>query len=98
MLARQGGTKLEAGRRGKPRCPAFSLPRPAYFLAAVGAEPGSPCSGPNIGGGTRRFDAAWYADAAFSVRCSMPGSAQKLIENGSPGAGISVGVVLVLPR
>jgi len=32
------------------------------------------------------------------VRCSIPGSDRKLRENGRPGAGIVVGVVLVFPR
>src|SRR5215203_1680796 len=59
---------------------------------------GSPARAGNIGGGTRRLEAAWYADAAFSARCSMPGSTRKLIENGRPGAGISVGSVLVTLR
>ncbi len=52
----------------------------------------------NAGGGTRRFDADWYAVAAFSATCSMPGSTRKLIENGMPGAGTSVGVVPVRLR
>ncbi len=49
-------------------------------------------SGPNRGGGMRRFDAASYADATRRIRSSAPGSARKTSENGRPGAGSIVGV------
>lgn len=57
---------------------------------------GSPGIGPNAGGGTRRFEDDSYAEAAFRLSRSLPGSHQNEMEYGRPGAGNSVGVVLVL--
>jgi hypothetical protein len=48
------------------------------------------------GGGTRRFDAASYADATLRIRFSAPGSARKTSENGRPGAGSVVDVLLLV--
>ena len=55
-----------------------------------------------------RVSAAWQdadrwtrmsiLNSARSVTFSIPGSDQKLIEKGRPGAGMSVGVVLDFPR
>ena len=59
---------------------------------------GSPCNAGNAGGETRRREADWYAVAALSATCSIPGSTRKLIENGMPGAATSVGTVPVLLR
>ena len=53
-------------------------------------------SGPNSGGGTRRLDAASYADAILKIRCSAPGSALNTSENGNPGAGTGFGVSLAV--
>src|SRR4030095_1351998 len=58
--------------------------------ARRGHDPGS---GPNAGGGTRRFDAASYAEAILRITSSFPGSQRNTSENGRPGAGIVVGVV-----
>jgi hypothetical protein len=49
--------------------------------------------GPNAGGGTRRFEAASYAEAIFRRTSSRPGSARNTNEKGSPGAGMVVGVL-----
>jgi hypothetical protein len=46
------------------------------------------------GGGTRRLDAASYADATFKMRSSAPGSARNTSENGKPGSATVVGVSL----
>ena len=48
--------------------------------------------GPNAGGGTRRFEAASYAEAIFRSTSSLPGSARNTNEKGNPGSGMTVGV------
>src|SRR5262245_39170640 len=48
-------------------------------------------SGPNAGGGTRRREAASYAEAILSTTSSRPGSARNTREKGRPGAGMAVG-------
>src|SRR2546426_513415 len=52
-------------------------------------------TGPNAGGEMRRFEAASYADATRRIRSSAPGSARNTRENGRPGAGSAVGVLLL---
>ena len=49
-------------------------------------------SGPNAGGGARRFEAASYAAATFRITSSLPGSARNTSENGRPGAASAVGL------
>jgi hypothetical protein len=49
--------------------------------------------GPKAGGGTRRRDAASYADAMRTITSSLPGSLRKTREKGRPGAGSEVGVL-----
>src|SRR3977135_1531063 len=49
--------------------------------------------GPKAGGGMRRLEPASYAEAIFSKRSSLPGSARNTREKGNPGCGIVVGVL-----
>jgi len=49
-------------------------------------------SGPNAGGGTRRFEAASYAEATFRRTSSLPGSARNTNEKGNPGSVMVVGL------
>src|SRR5437867_8670082 len=53
-------------------------------------------TGPNAGGEMRRLEAASYADATRRIRSSAPGSARNTKENGKPGAGSIVGVLLLV--
>jgi hypothetical protein len=55
----------------------------------------SPGIGPKAGGDTRRFEAAWYAEATLRVKSSLPGSDLNTSENGKPGAGSIVGVLVL---
>jgi hypothetical protein len=48
--------------------------------------------GPKAGGGTRRRDAASYADAMRTITSSLPGSLRNTKEKGRPGAASEVGV------
>jgi len=53
-------------------------------------------TGPNAGGEMRRLEVASYADATRRIRSSAPGSARNTKENGKPGAGSIVGVLLLV--
>ncbi len=47
---------------------------------------------PKAGGGTRRLEAASYAEAISRMMSSLPGSPRNTSEKGSPGSGMVVGV------
>ena len=84
VCPRLGSIRVRRGS-GKPPSDSATLGR------ANGLNAQSISSGPNAGGGTRRFEAASYAEAILSTRSSSPGSARNTSENGRPGAASGVG-------